>query len=70
MPNAKHNQSILIDSQGYAQRIVQFFDEHLAVPTMVSSGMDAEEMVAASAAYGQAQGYAAVAPAAERVLAD
>lgn len=70
VPNAKHNQSVLIDSQGYAQRIVQFFDEHLASPTMVSARMDVEEVVAASASYGRAHGFAPIGQAVERVIAD
>jgi pimeloyl-ACP methyl ester carboxylesterase len=30
VPEAKHNQSVLIQPAAYAQRIVRFFDEHLA----------------------------------------
>jgi len=45
VPEARHNQSVLIQPAAYAQRIVRFFDEHLAVhpPTRVAPRLRREK---------------------------
>lgn len=48
VPDARHNQSVLLDPQGYARRIVRFFDEHLAMPSTVADAMGGGEPVTAS----------------------
>lgn len=45
VPDAKHNQSIVLDPLGYARRIVRFFDEHLAMSSAVADTMGGGEPV-------------------------